>query len=267
MFTPAANTNVTSPMRNPAHSPGIKHVQMKMQDSTTGTRSSAGKWLPGMWPQQAAEAEAEQEQHHPIVENHLTLELASHDLLKAATQDNPPSNENPNFATLIDGDGAGVSSVEHLDTRRSKGDEFFQIPKIRPHKKLRNRKAHKLLLAPHLTLLPFTGQQLAEHLASLSVVEAGPSSKKKPTGDSGLSSTDSANGDESPRENGGGSYFDIAEAAGTGVTVTTPPVVDVVEVVEEKEEFQIHKYPYYSSISASSYNFCTPEIEDWGNLK
>jgi len=43
-----------------------------------------------------------------------------------------------------------------------------------------------------------------------------------------------------------------------------PAVAECINAVEGMEENKKHPY---SSSAMSSNNFCTPEIEDWGNLK
>lgn len=195
----ASPTTATLAVRKPAH---VKQVPMKMsQEQHSGMR------LLGMWPQ----AEEEEEKDH----------LSAEKLNFAAEV----PNDNP-FAEFLarpteeDDDAPSVERLKPKDPH-----EFFQIPKTSRSKKLRSRKAHKPLLAPETLAIA--------QLASLSVVEAGPSSKP--------SSTDDSKGDD------GGSYFGVE----TGNVVEIPS----------------NNYPYYSSISGSSNNFCSPEIEDWGNIK
>lgn len=193
----ASPTTATLAVRKPAH---VKQVPMKMsQEQHSGMR------LLGMWPQ--AEEEEEEEKDHLSVQK-LNFELEV-------------PNDNP-FAEFLarpteEDDHDDAPSVERLKPK--------EFPKTSRSKKLRSRKAHKPLLAPETLAIA--------QLASLSVVEAGPSSKP--------SSTDDSKGDD------GGSYFGVE----TGNVVEIPS----------------NNYPYYSSISGSSNNFCSPEIEDWGNLK
>lgn len=201
--------------------------------------------------------QAEEEQDHPNPSIPTCLPKPS-----------PPENPFAEFPAPDD----GTPSAERLDTKGpshrelwiKKTDDIFQIPKPRSQssKKLRSRKAHKLLLAPETLLLPSFSRQLA----SLSVVEAGPSSKKlvhEGAAPALLSSSDGGNGDDStPREkcDKGRSYFD-AEIGNATVT----PTVNVAEISGVLEES--NKFPYYSSLSGCSNNFISPEIEDWGNLK
>ncbi|KAG0590375.1 hypothetical protein KC19_1G094600 [Ceratodon purpureus] len=271
-----ASTNVASPTLA-VRKPNIKHVQTKMQEHST-TRTN--KWL-------LPQAE-DLHQDHPTstytTENlNNTEPLSPQDHSEPQTLDTKPSSSpktlnsndpNPNFTAHPheddDGDGTGAAApVEHINTRRpkdrmhhepwpKKGEEqFFHTHKVRSHKRMRSRKVHKLLLAPE-TLLPFTdlhnttapSPSAAQAQAQTGNLAAAP-----------VSSTSSANDDEtkfSLREKDCDQYSDNEEHESAAL------VVDEIDVAGEVDE---KKYPYYSSMSGSSNNFCTPEIEDWGNLK
>jgi len=222
---------------------------MKTQEYN-GTRENPGNWaLPNMWLQ------AEEEGEHPHPSSEVPIPAC---VPKRAPSDNPFAE----FPAPDGGDGARAPFAERLDTQRpkdllwtKKGEEIFQISKSRSQK-LRSRKAHKLLLAPETLLPSFT---------SLSVVEAGPSSKKPANESSSavpalVSSSYNGGADESLGEKfNGGLYF-----RPEGGTATVTPVVNI-EVSSVAEES--NTYPYYTSVSGSSNHFCSPEIEDWGNLK
>ena len=276
-----AGTNIASPtltVRKPSpHIPSMKQLQMKMQEYNTTTRAG-NSWHPGIWPQA--------EDHHRsecTIENLEPSHGASTagesvENLEARLDQSSPTvaqhdrnlpNEDP-FAKMAPNDedeDAGAPSVELIDMRRKKGcREGFQTPKGRAHKKLRSRRVHKLtLLAPETALMPFTElsgttSELAKHLAGLSVVEAGPSAGAAKN-ESNESSESTANEEESSREKCEDGFSD-AEARGS-----EPPVVTILETINTVEGVEENKYPYYRSISGSSTSFCTPEIEDWGNLK
>jgi tripartite motif-containing protein 37 len=255
----------------------IKHIQTKMQEYSA---TRANKWLPGtQWPQ----AEDHRHLHHPspcTIANLNTNSLTSptsqtsptspttaKDHSEPQTLDskpssspetlNPPNEPNPTFPDNLheDEDGAGTAPVEHIDTRRCKdreaqtknreSEQFFHTPRLRTHKKMRSRKLHKLLLAPE-ALLPFTG--LAQHV----VVEAGPSvaaADAQAQTAAPVSSSESAHGDGA-----------VTKGCEEGVH-SDSAVIGGIDFGGE------NKYPYWSSMSGSSNNFCTPEIEDWRSLK
>ncbi|KAG0579097.1 hypothetical protein KC19_4G072900 [Ceratodon purpureus] len=277
-----AGTNISSPtlaMRKASpHIPSMKQLQMKMQEYNSTTRG--GKtWLPGIWPQ------AEDHHHSECTIENLELSQGtaageSVENLEARLDESSPSvaqhdHNLPNedtFAELApddhEEDDVGAPSVELIDMRRKNRNQ--DPPKGRVRKRLRSRKVHKLtLLAPesltHFTDLPGT-TGLAQHLAGLSVVEAGPSvgAAKKLVGESAANESEgsesTANGDESSREKCEDGYSDAEGRS------SEPPVVTILET-NPVEGVQENKYPYYRSMSGSSASFCTPEIEDWGNLK
>jgi tripartite motif-containing protein 37 len=276
-----AGTNIASPTlavrKASSHIPSMKQLQMKMQEYNGTTR--AGKWLPGTWPQ------AEDYHHSECTIEHLELSQApaageSVENLEArldqpsptvAQQDHNLPNEDP-FADLApndEDDDAGAPSVELIDMRRkTRFQEGLQTPKGRAHKKLRSRKVHKLTLLAPESLIPFTDPPgttgLAQHLAGLSIVEVGPSAGAKNLAGSAANeceSSESANVDESSRDQKCEDGFSDAEGRSSEPPVVTILETNTVEGVEENE------YPYYRSMSGSSTSFCTPEIEDWGNLK
>lgn len=273
-----ASTNISSPtlaMRKALpHIPSMKQLQIKMQEYNGTTRA-------GMWPQ------AEDHHHSECTIENLEISQAtaageSVENLEARLDQSSPSvaqhdhnlPTEDSFAELAPNDeydDVGAPSVELIDMRRkNRSQEGLQNPKGRAHKKLRSRKVHKLtLLAPesltHFTDFPGT-TGLAQHLAGLSIVEAGPSAgaAKKLVAESAANESEgsesTANGDESSREKCEDGFSDAEGRS------TEPQVVKILETntVEGVEE---NKYPYYRSMSGSSTSFCTPEIEDWGSLK
>ncbi|XP_024371078.1 uncharacterized protein [Physcomitrium patens] len=263
----------------------IKDLPRTMQDSS-GTR--AGKsWNLGMLPQcedrcnsectivihsedisQAVAAdspvrpnESSLTQHDgPLGEGHFS-ELMTH----------PKRGDIPATTTKHDDDNVRALPMEPTATRKPKdinyqelwtkrGEESFQTPKVRSHKKIRSRKALKVLRAPE-ALPPFTDLSdtggLDQQLASVSL-ERSPSTKKT------ANPAAPGNGHESSRnemcEDGADSH-QVVQNESTGPTVVS--AIDRALIDEGMEE---KKYLYYTSMSGSS-NFCTPDIEDCSNFK
>lgn len=260
-------------------------VQGTMQDCS-GIR--AGKsWNPGIFPQC---------EHR--INSECTTVVHSEDVSQAVATDSPvPPNASsltehdgplgegncadplmypkrgdvPAKTTKHDDDRVRAQPMEPTTTRKTKDmnfqelytrrrEEFFQIPKIRSHKKIRSRKALKVLLDPE-ALLPFTDLSGTSGLdLHLTDVSLGRSPSNKTT----ANSSTPGNGHESSRdemcEHSAYSHQAVQNVS------SEPSVVGAIDRVLIDEGMEEKKYLYYTSISGSS-NFCTPEIEDCRNFK
>lgn len=277
--TGTSNASPTLSVRKAPQIPSIKHVQMKIQECN-GSRIEK-PWNYGVLPQF--------EGHH---HSGCTVEINSEVVPQAVAADSPvrthasslirhekPSNEalSKEFFTYPedgdipanldhrDNDGTGTSPTDHITTQKpqglnhqmllsKKGDDIFQIPKVCSHKKLRSRKAHKILIPPE-ALLSFTEStgaiEISRHLIGPTMKQYG--NPAAPEGCS-ESSKDDKCGDEA--------YSD----PGCQRVLAKPAITSVVGALSNDQVGE-DKFPYSSTMSGSSNNFCTPEIEDWGNLK
>ncbi|XP_024391968.1 uncharacterized protein [Physcomitrium patens] len=285
--TGTSNASPTLSVRKAPQIPSIKHVQMKMQECN-GSRVEKS-WNNGILPQfeghhhsectveinsevvsQVVAADSPVRMHASSLTRHEkpSTEELSKEFLTHPEDGDVPANLDQN-----DDDGTGTPSIEHIVTHKSqgknhqeilskKGDDIFQIPKVCSHKKLRSRKAHKVLIPPE-ALLPFTeiprSAEIARHLTGLSMVEAGPSMKQSgnPAAPGGCSES------SKDEKYGDGAYSD----PGCQRVLAGPAIASVVVGGLINDEVGDDKCPYYSAMSGSSNNLCTPEIEDWGNLK
>lgn len=177
---------------------------------------------------------------------------------------------------------------ERQELWMKKRDDCFQLPppKSRSHKKLRTRKPHKFLPLPAPEVpevpeapLPFTDPlQLARHLSALSI-KAGPSVSTKKMLSTPIETTSAAPVEPANSMNGGNSIHNETPREKSAheflglETVSTCSLAPSEVVMKNLESSGVdwslkNKYTtFYSSTSGVGGSFCTPEIEDWGNLK
>ena len=294
-------SSVTSPALSTrkSHMPSIKHFHMKMQEYG-GTK--VGKWLPGMWPQvertnMSTEVSRPGDQlqnsleipsgspldhaTHPSGDAHTEFSMRSEDMDVPATSSQRTMTTIEYNATKSSTPPVHARGKERQEHWMKKRDDFFQLPppKSRSHKKLRSRKTHQFLTLPAPEApLPFTDPlQLARHLSALSI-KAGPSVSTKKilstpieTTSAPVEPTNLMNGgdiinNETPREESSHEFLDSETVSTCGL----PPSQVVMRNLESRGvDWSLeNKYTtFYSSTSGVGGSFCTPEIEDWGNLK
>lgn len=289
-----AVTNLASPNlgTRKSHIPSIKHFHMKMQEYGG---SKAGKWLPGMWPQadgnnqrnsvnlEVSRAKGTASPTHPTeVQFQPPFGEQSFADFMTRSEDIDVANvciQDDGEATPVEHVGlpADIRSKERREIWLKKRDDFFQLPtgKVRSHKKLRNRKAHKFLLAPEV--LPFIDTAEITHQLSVVSVEAGPSATNKGRATPNSSTAEQCLGilpspvvsvSDERKDHSREKYREgFSDTEGHISSRLRAPSIEDSSNPSGRDEENKSPYLFPSTISGLSGSYCTPEIEDWGNLK